>query len=118
MSYKLLEWGVLRKSDGFTIPPDNDNIDWAEYQAWLAEGNTPDPKFTTEEIAANAIAEEVRGLKADLQNAMVWQYRMITELWKALKANTTAQNSDIDPAVLAKAVQWTEKINRLKEIDE
>jgi hypothetical protein len=35
--------GVLRTQDQATIPPDGGNRDWQEYQAWLAEGNTPDP---------------------------------------------------------------------------
>lgn len=43
MSYKLLKVGVLRLIDGATIPPTTDNLDWVEYQKWLAAGNTPTP---------------------------------------------------------------------------
>ena len=42
MSYKLTQLGgVQRLKDGAFIPPTMDNIDWVEYQKWLAEGNVP-----------------------------------------------------------------------------
>lgn len=44
--YKLRadsENGVIRTADNANIPPDVNNKDWQEYQAWLAVPNTPDP---------------------------------------------------------------------------
>lgn len=44
MTYQLTTGNmILRTTDGAFIPPDPANTDYAAYQAWLAEGNTPEP---------------------------------------------------------------------------
>lgn len=59
--YKLQKGGsgVIRLKDMAYIPDCKDNTDWREYQAWLAEGNTPLPAFTAEELAEKQRAEEM-----------------------------------------------------------
>ena len=47
--YRLHDTGVIR-SDGASIPADNGNRDWLAYLAWVALGNTPDPKNTEDTI--------------------------------------------------------------------
>ena len=42
-AYVLAKWGVIRASDGASIPDDEGNRDWREYLAWCAEGNVADP---------------------------------------------------------------------------
>ncbi len=42
MGYKLFKFGVRRLSDGAFIPQDDGNMDWREYQEWLAKGNQPE----------------------------------------------------------------------------
>ena len=42
MTYQLTTSGtILRLKDEAFIPPDPANTDYAEYQQWLAAGNTP-----------------------------------------------------------------------------
>lgn len=42
--YKLTNGSsIIRIADGASIPTDPANTDYAEYQKWLAAGNTPDP---------------------------------------------------------------------------
>ena len=50
--YKLTKNGVKRLSDNSNIPNDPKSPDWRKYQVWLDEGNTPEPEFTSDELAA------------------------------------------------------------------
>jgi len=62
--YKLkADGGVVRLSDNANIPPSNLNKAWRDYQVWLAEGNTPDPEFTPEELLAASKAKRMADLE-------------------------------------------------------
>jgi hypothetical protein len=42
-AYRLSGVGVVRAADGTFVSEDPRNRDWIAYQAWLGQGNTPDP---------------------------------------------------------------------------
>lgn len=77
--YKLTEDGVQNRETTSFIPNDERNNDWREYQNWLkgfdVEGedlgtgqNTPDPRITEEELAAQAKQEENKIIEEKIQN--------------------------------------------------
>lgn len=58
---------VVRGSDFATIPNDLQNRDWQEFQAWIAQGNTPttaDPPLTDAQISSLIRASGVTALSA------------------------------------------------------
>ena len=128
--YKISGDGVKDTETGGCIPNADGNRHWKQYQLWL-EGkdalgfdmgtgpNTPDPEFTQAEIDLNTLHEEIGELKSSLQGALVWQFRMIMQLWDTGKAKGIWAAGDItDQELKAKVGQWKTKLDRLAELGE
>jgi len=68
MSYKARQdtEAVFRTSDWHIIGPENTE-DWAEYQAWLSQGNVVEPADPLEEIKEPTVQEKLArsGLSID-----------------------------------------------------
>lgn len=56
--YKLTTGSaIIRTSDGVSFLPDNSNVDYQEYLAWVAAGNTADAAQTALEIKQSKLSE-------------------------------------------------------------
>lgn len=74
--YKLTDSNsIIRLADGACIPFAQGNRDYQEYEAWLVEGNTPQPAHTDEEILAKAKSDKLTELYTSFaadRDAITW----------------------------------------------
>lgn len=115
--YKLQQSGVKDTETNAVIPCDPANRHWQEYQDWLAEGNTPDPEYTQEELDAQAVLQEITELQQNLKTTLHWLFRMILKVWETGVAKGIWTNADIaDSDLKQKASDWKTKLDRLKSL--
>lgn len=111
--YKLSNTGVIRKTDGAYIPAVNGNVDWDEYQEWLAKGNTPEPEYyTAEEIKER----ETRALKEALFNDDFNMPRLVEDLLDLLILKKVVSLNDLPLAAQAKFKARKEARKQLESI--
>lgn len=79
---------------------------WAEYEAWKALGNTPDPQYTTEEQAQIDYQARQDARIANLKSALINQFKMILALFQVGRDNGVWTVSDFDSELVTIAQQW------------
>jgi len=62
-----------------SVPKDNENRHYKIIKKWIDEGNTPDPQYTAEELAAKEAAEANAAAKAELKKIDIDSIRAIRE---------------------------------------
>ena len=87
--YKLIGTkSVKRLVDGACIPFVDGNRDYEEYKQWIAEGNTPEPEFTEEELTQKEINSRIQKAKQYI-NGTGW-------IWEKYNRNVLVLNDLTD----------------------
>jgi len=102
--YKLTKGtAIIRTTDNSCIPADNGNSDYQAYLKWVADGNTPDPAFTAEELAQQAAdalvaqkdRDDLTAAKTYVKlNALKNMTPAEIQTWTAANVTTVAQCRD------------------------
>ena len=95
---KLQESGWLVNGN-MSVPNDPANRHCVNILEWIAEGNTPAPQYTDEEIAANAQAQINATSEAYLASTD-WYVTRNTETGAAIPDNITAARADARAAIV------------------
>lgn len=110
--YKLHKDGQsIIRDDGAFIPADPLNRDYADYLAWVADGNTADPADVPDPKLA--IQAEIDTLEASTYLTRGARELHLRLMLQDAQAQATAQNTTVD-AVLATVPYY----GKLKAIDE
>ena len=115
--YKLLENGVLDTETGAIIPPVEANKHWKKYQRWLAEGNEPEPQYTTEELEEKQLRDSISELEDDLQQVDRVLLKLIFTMYKVGVTNNLWKKSDFTaevPDIVDKVQNFKAKLSELE----
>lgn len=88
--YQLTASGIIRTSDGASIPADPNNSDYAEFLAWEQDGNVPDPLPV--ETLDQAKQIQITALMKSYANAITQPVLYTTKAGVAKKFNADPQS--------------------------
>ena len=87
-----------------SVPKADGNKEYEFIKQWLAEGNTPEPEFTEEELQITSINKQIQEAKIYLASTG----------WYVERLNDPSSGKAIPEEVLAKRVEARELINTLE----
>ena len=108
--YKICGDGWQNTETKEAIPNAPGNRQCQEVQEWIAQGNTPDPEFTQEEIDEAALEDRQNQRLAKLAGAIVDNFDMLLELFQVGVTNGLWTAQDFPPALRQKAQEWRQLI--------
>ena len=91
-SVKLQSNGYLLNSS-MSVPNDSGNREYQLIQEWIADGNTPEPEFTQDELDAIALAKMKAKAQAYL-DATDWYVTRFTETGKAVPEDVLTKRAE------------------------
>lgn len=111
MKYKLLKEGVKDLDTGATIPFCEGNRHFTEYMLWCADGNSPEPRYTEEELVAKAAREEHTQLLEDIRHIDRSLLKLIIRLYQALAGKGVINKADVGDAYINGALALRDKLS-------
>ena len=102
-SVKIQGQGYLLNGT-MSVPKSDGNSEYELIKQWLAEGNTPEPEFTEEELQITSINKQIQEAKT---------YLAITA-WYVERLNDPSSGKAIPEEVLTKRAEAREVINTLE----
>jgi len=112
-SYELTSSTSIKRSDGAVIPADPANRDYAEYQSWVAAGNTPTPlpTLTLDEQKIDAI-DQLKAVASSLLSSSDWMVIRkvdagveIPVAWQTYRDAVRAMSNTIETAIKASTTE-------------
>ena len=87
-----------------SVPKADGNIEYQLIKQWIAEGNTPKPEFTEEELQITSINKQIQEAKTYLESTA----------WYVERLNDPSSGKVIPEDVLTKRAEAREVINTLE----
>ncbi len=91
-------------NETMSVPKAEGNLEYELINKWIAEGNTPEPEFTEEDLQITSINKQIQEVKIYLASTA----------WYVERLNDPSSGKAVPEEVLAKRAEAREVINTLE----